>query len=135
MENDQQQHIPMRQFYDKLDEKYGHDNDNGFLFSRKTRKPISHESLRAQIKGRRQSVAACSFVYWLKTGEVPFRIVKAKDGNRANLRFDNLELATTAEERFNARKQVWLDWCHSSKEEKIEWLKTKPEPGPPKWVE
>ena len=126
MENDQQQFIPMRQFYDKLDEKCGHDNDNGFLLFRKTRKTVSHDSLRSQIKGRRQSVASCSFVYWLKTGEVPHRIVKAKDGNRRNLSFDNLELATTAEERFKARKQVWLDWCHSSKKERVEWLKTKP---------
>ena len=86
-------------------------------------------------KGPRQSVPAPSFVWGLKTGEIPERVVKAIDGNRRNLRFDNLELATTAEERFKERRNVWLAWCHSSEEEKIEWLKTKPQPSPPRWIE
>ena len=69
------------------------------------------------------------------TGEIPKRLVKAKNRNRRNLRFDNLELFKTAEERFKERQAVWFAWCHSSEEEKIEWLKTKPEPSAPSWIE
>ena len=131
----EQQYIPLREFVDKLDERYGHCGQHGQLFTRKTNHFVVTESLRPQIKGQRNSVPAPSFVWWLKTGEKPERVVKAKDGNRRNLRFDNLELYRTAEERFKERQAVWLAWCHSSKEERKEWLKTKPQPSAPRWVE
>lgn len=127
------ENIPLRQFYDKLDEKYGHDNDKGQLFNRKTKRPIVIKSLRSQIRGHRQSIPATAFAYWLKTGEIPDRAIVPRDGNRANLRFDNLERYKNVEERFEERKLLWLSWCHSSPEEREIWLKTKPEPQPPRW--
>ena len=83
----EQQYIPKGEFYDKLDERYGHCDQHGQLFTRKTNRFVVTESLRSQIKGQRNSVPAPSFVWWLKTGEIPERVVKAKDGNRRNLRF------------------------------------------------
>lgn len=88
----EQQYIPLREFVDKLDERYGHCGQHGQLFTRKTNRFVVTESLRPQIKGQRNSVPAPSFVWWLKTGEIPERAVKVKDGNRRNLRFDSLEL-------------------------------------------
>lgn len=112
------QFIRVWKFYDKLDEKYGHDNNRGQLVTRKTNRFVVPESLRSQIKGQIQSVPAPSFVWWLRTGEIPERVVKAVDDNRWNLKFDNLKPFKTTGERFNERRAVWLEWCHSSEEER-----------------
>ncbi|MDA7928346.1 HNH endonuclease [Mariniblastus sp.] len=111
-----QQHAPFRQFYDKLDKKYGHRDERGQLYSRVGNRLVVKKSLRSQTKGHRQSVPAPSLVWWLKTGKIPERIVEAIDGNRRNLRFDILELVRTAEDRFKAKPSVWLEWWHSSEE-------------------
>ena len=130
---DDREFIEERAFYDRLDEKYQHCDDTGTLRKRSNHREMKSDKLRSQIRGQRRSIAVTKFVWWLYTNEISERSVKPIDGDYRNLRFANLKPYRTTEERFEDQKKVWFDYCHSTAQEKEEWLKTKPKPSPPVW--
>ncbi len=137
MENDQQTYVTTRQFMDKLDEKYGHDSDKGQLFLRKTGELVNPNTLRVQIKGERCNIPPLRFAYWLKTGEVPENNIRAIDGNRANLRFDNLSIKRDLDERIRIHAKAmdeWSSklWSFETKEEREAFRAANPAPEAPK---
>ena len=130
---DDRDQISDRAFYDVLNEKYEHCDITGTLSKRSDNRQIKADTMRAMIRGKRKTITATKFVFWLYSGKVPDRPVKPIDGNYCNLRFDNLELFKTTAERFEEQQKLWLHWCHLSEEERIEYEKTKPKPSPPVW--
>lgn len=132
MAANRKEYINPRDFYDKLDDTFEHDPETGIIRRRSDHRIIEGESLRIQIRGQRRNINLNKFVWWLYTSEIQDRNIHPIDGDYRNRRFSNLELASTAKERFEAKRQEWLDWCYLSEEQRKAYLASgNPQPQPP----